>query len=61
MHQSPLKQLGGPRREKYAVDLLDDEQADRRAQRGQPPKARRFQYRDESLPREERGRQHPRG
>lgn len=60
MHQSPLKQIGAPRREKYATDLLDDSAQERRVQRGSPPRARRFQERDDS-PRGDRPRQHPRG
>ena len=63
MHQSPLKQLGGPRREKYAAsEFADgDSEAERRLQRGSQPKARKFQLRDE-VPRGERGgRQYPRG
>lgn len=58
MHQSPLKQVGAPRRDKYALFDADGE-SDRRAERSSPPRARRF-LREES-PRQERGaRQHPR-
>jgi hypothetical protein len=58
MHQSPLKQLGAPRRAKYAeLDMLEDTGG--RPQRSTLPKARKFQR--EEGPREDRGRQHPRG
>ena len=60
MHQSPLKLSGSPRRDKYASDLLDDGQEERRRQRGSPPKARKFPLRQDGR-REERERQHPRG
>ena len=61
MHQSPRKEFGGPRREKYtALKLLDEEEAERRALRAGPPKARKFQLRDEA-PGRERSRPHPRG
>jgi hypothetical protein len=61
MHQSPQKQLGGPRREKYAaLDPMADELVERRLARGNQPKARKFHLREES-PRGERSRQHPSG
>ena len=60
MHQSPQKQLGGPRREKYAALEARDSELERRVQRGGQPKARKFHLREEA-PREERVRQHPRG
>ncbi|TFZ00256.1 hypothetical protein [Ramlibacter humi] len=63
MHQSPLKELGGPRREKYAAffPVSEDDDADeRRLQRGSQPKARKFHLRQEA-PRGERARQHPKG
>ena len=62
MHQSPQKQLGGPRREKYAAleAFAGDSELERRVQRGSQPKARKFHLREEA-PREERIRQHPRG
>lgn len=63
MHQSPRKQPGGSRREKYA-DLeafAGEGDVPRRMERGNQPKARKFPLRAEN-PREERGeRQHPRG
>ncbi|KQT13626.1 hypothetical protein [Ramlibacter sp. Leaf400] len=64
MHQSPQKQLGGPRREKYAglEAFTGDAEVERRMHRGGQPKARKFPLRDEDSPREERSsRQHPRG
>lgn len=62
MHQSPQKQLGGWRREKYAAleAFAGDAELERRPPRSSPPKARRFQ-RNEDGPRDERARQHPRG
>lgn len=62
MHQSPLKQLGGLRREKYALldEFTGEAGVERRRERGEQPKARRFQEREEG-PRGERARQHPRG
>jgi len=62
MHQSPQKQLGGARREKYAAlrALEEDAEAERRLQRGSQPKARKFPLRAVAAA-EERGRPHPRG
>ena len=62
MHQSPLKELGGPRREKYPASALSgDDEGPRRMKRGTELKSRRFQQR-EDFPRGERGRSpHPRG
>jgi hypothetical protein len=62
MHQSPLKQIGAPRREKYAAfeALEGDAEAERRLYRGTQPKARKFHPREDDA-REERSRQHPRG
>ena len=62
MHQSPQKLLGAPRRPKYAAleAFADQPGVDRRLQRNEQPKARKFHLREES-PREERSRQHPRG
>lgn len=65
MHQSPQKQIGS-RRPKNGVhaawELAEtDEEAERRVQRGSPPRARRFPLRDEEAAREERARPHPRG
>ena len=50
MHQSPLKQLGAPRREKYAAsEFADaDSEVERRLQRGSQPKALKVQLRDEA-------------
>jgi len=60
MHQSPRKEFGGFRREKYAAfELLDEDRAERRLMRGLQPKARKYQREDDS--RQERARQHPRG
>lgn len=64
MHQSPQKQLGGPRRGKYAAleAFAGEDDFERRLQRGNHPRARKFPLREESS-REERGgrQQHPRG
>jgi hypothetical protein len=63
MHQSPQKQLGGARREKYAAleAFAGEDDVERRLQRGNQPKARKFPLRQE-ISREERDtRQHPRG
>jgi hypothetical protein len=61
MHSSPRKQLGGPRREKYAaLEVAADEEIERRVYRGSQPKARKFPLRAEAS-REERSRQGPRG
>lgn len=64
MHQSPWKQLGGFRRVKNAAleAFEGDAEADRRLLRGNPPKARRFAYRErEDDLRAERSRERPRG
>lgn len=47
MHQSPHKHFAG-RREKYADLDIVDPYAERRAQRGSQPKARKFSPRDET-------------
>jgi hypothetical protein len=47
MHQSPQKQLAG-RRDKFADYEMADTPAERKAQRGAPPKARKFPQREES-------------
>ena len=62
MHQSPRKQLGGLRREKYAAleAFAGEDEGLRRRERASPPMARKFPLRQEN-PREEReARQHPR-
>lgn len=63
MHQSPQKQLGGFRREKSAAleALADDNDVERRMQRGEQPKARKFSLREEIAREERASRQHPRG
>ena len=63
MHQSPQKQLGGVRREKYAgLEVLSEEaEVERRMHRGGQPKARKFQLREEAPRGEREPRQHPRG
>ena len=62
MHQSPWKQLGGFRREKSAAleALAGEDRVERRIQRGDQPKARKFSLREE-IAREERASRHPRG
>ena len=62
MHQSPLKLPVGPRRAKYAAleAVAADAGMDRRLQRGEQPRARKFHLHEEG-PREGRSRQHPRG
>lgn len=65
MHQSPQKQIGS-RRSKYgahaAWELAEtDEEAERRVQRGSPPRARKFPLRNDETSRDERERPHPRG
>jgi len=64
MHQSPWKQLGGFRREKSAaLEALaaDSRVEERRIQRGDQPKARKFSLREEIAREERASRQHPRG
>jgi len=64
MHQSPWKQLGGFRREKSAAleALADEDDVERRVQRGDQPKARKCSLREEIAREERAGRQqHPRG
>jgi hypothetical protein len=56
MHQSPQKPFVG-RRDRYFDRELADSQADRRPARENPPKARKFQLRDE-LEREARWDKH---
>jgi hypothetical protein len=46
MHQSPQKQFAG-QRDKYAELELTEALAERRRQRGSPPKARKFPLREE--------------
>lgn len=63
MHQSPWKQLGGFRREKSAAleAFAREGDVDRRLQRGDQPKARKFSLREEIAREERASRQHPRG
>ncbi len=63
MHQSPWKQLGGFRRERSAdlEALAGDSDFERRMQRGDQPKARKFSLREEIAREERASRQHPRG
>ena len=63
MHQSPQKQLGGPRRDKYAAleALAGEDDVERRMHRGDQPKARKFSLREEIAREERASRQHPRG
>ncbi len=63
MHQSPQKQLGGFRREKFAAleALAGEDDVDRRMQREDQPKARKFSMREEIAREERASRQHPRG
>lgn len=63
MHQSPWKQLGGFRREKSAAleALAREDDVERRLQRGDQPKARKFSLREEIAREERASRQHPRG
>jgi hypothetical protein len=47
MHQSPQKQFAG-QRDRYAELELAEALAERRQQRGSPPKARKFPLREEN-------------
>jgi len=58
MHQSPQKQFAG-RRDKYADFELADLQAERRLQRENQPKARKFPLREESDRESRRDKQEP--
>lgn len=60
MHQSPQKLPGGCREKRGAAFDVAEDDGHARAQRLTPPKARRYQEREEN-PRGERSRQHPRG
>ena len=57
MHRSPQKQSAA-QRDRYADFDMADTQNDRKSQRGNPPKARKFPLREESV-REQRGDKKP--